>query len=94
MPGGGGGVMKRRRAIGVGFALGVLPIPLGFVVPAPVPLVHGVVSILTTPGVLVTLPFHNAMPGGGLGVMALISIANGLVYGLVAWLVWRRKTAA
>ena len=94
MPEGGGGVMKRGRASGLGFALGVLPIPLGFVVPAPVPVVHGVVSILTTPGVLVTLPFHNAMPGGGLGVVALVSIANGLLHGLVAWLVWRRRTVA
>ena len=81
--------MKRGRAMWFGFALGVLPIPLGFIVPVPV--FHGLVDILTTPGVLVTLPFHNAMPGGGWGVMALIGVANGLVYGLVAWYVWRRR---
>ena len=57
-------------------------------------MIHGLVSILTIPGVLITLPLHNAMPGGGWGVMALISIANGLVYGLAAWLVWRRRTVA
>ena len=50
--------MKRGRAIWLGFALGVLPVPLGFVVPAPVPVIHAFVSILTTPGVLITLPFH------------------------------------
>ena len=72
--------MKRGRAIWFGVALGVLPIPLGFAVPVPVPMIH----ILTTPGGLITLPFHNAMPGGGWAVMALISIANGFVYGLVA----------
>ena len=65
MPGGDGGGMKRGSAIWFGFALGVLPIPMDFFVPAPVPVVHGLVSILTTPGVLVTLLFHNAMPGGG-----------------------------
>lgn len=64
MLGGDGSGMKRGRANWFGFALGVLPIPLGFFVPASVPVVHGLVSILTTPGVLVTLLLHNAMAGG------------------------------
>ena len=84
----------RKRAPWFGFALGILPVPLGFIIPAPFPVIHGLVSLLTTPGVLITLPFHNVMPGGGLGVMAFISIANGLVYGLVAWLLWRRRGVA
>ncbi len=44
---------------------------------------YGVPSILTAPGVLLTLPLHNAVPGGGWGVLALMASANGLVYGLV-----------
>ena len=83
-------MMRNHRRPGrflVGFVLGVLPIPLGLIIPAPVSVMHGLVELLTTPGVLITLPFHNAMPGGGWGVMALISLANGLVYGFVTWLV-------
>ena len=50
------------------------------------PAAHTVLSLLATPGTVATLPLHNAVPGGAWGVIGLIAIANGLVYGLTAHL--------
>lgn len=69
-----------HRALWLGVAVGIAPIPLGFAVPVLVPFV----DVLMTPGVLVTLPLHNLMPDGW-SVLALITLANGCVYGLAGW---------
>ena len=52
-----------------------------------VPAAHGVLSLLGTPGTVATLPLHNVVLGGRWGVIGLIALANGLVYGLVARLI-------
>ena len=39
----------------------------GLIIPIPVSVIPGLVELLTTPGVLITLPFLNAMPGDGWG---------------------------
>ena len=56
-----------------------------------VPGVHALLSLLATAGVALTLPFHNIMPGGGLGVVALITLGNGLACGIVAGLVVSKR---
>ena len=80
--------MKTRRAFPwffvLGFGLVVLNTPFLL---GTVPAISTVLSLLTAPGVLVTLPLHNLVPGGGLGVLGLIAAANGFVYGLVARLI-------
>ena len=85
--------MTIRRGFGWFFALGCIPVVLN----APfllgdVPEVHAVLSLLAAPGTVLTLPLHNSVPGGGLGVIALIAVANGLVSGLTARLIaWVRS---
>lgn len=54
-----------------------------------VPAAHAILSLPTMPGTVLTLPFHNSVPGGGWGVVALIAITNGLAYGVVARVVSR-----
>lgn len=82
--------LKARRAFmwffALGFALVVLNTPFLF---GTVPAIGVVLSLLAAPGVLLSLPLHNFVPGGGLGVVGLIAVANGLVYGLVARLIAR-----
>lgn len=57
-----------------------------------VPSAHTVLSLLATPGTVIALPLHNVVPGGGWGVVGLIAITNGLVYGLTACLTaWTRN---
>ncbi|MDE0081839.1 MAG: hypothetical protein OXT72_04230 [Gammaproteobacteria bacterium] len=48
---------------------------------------YSVLSLLAAPGTVLTLPLHNIVPGGGWGVIALIAVANGLFYGLMAHLI-------
>ena len=84
--------MTKQRAFWRFFVLGCVLVPLGAaVLLGSVPAAHTVVSFLTAPGTIVTLPLHNLVPGGGWGVMGLIAVANGLVYGLVARLFVRRR---
>lgn len=70
----------------LGFVLVLLNTPflLGGVPPA-----HAILSLLTVPGTILTLPFQNSVPGGAWGVIALIAISNGLAYGVVARVVGR-----
>lgn len=72
--------MRTDRAFWIGATVGILPLPLGFAVPVLVP----VVDVLMAPGVLLTLPVHNVMPDGW-SVLAFITLANGIVYGLAGW---------
>lgn len=71
---------KTSWLIGLGVAIGILPIPLGVAVPVLVP----VVDALMSPGVLLTLPFHNLMPGVW-SLLGLVGLANGVVYGAIGW---------
>ena len=82
--------MVTRRAFWWFFALGFVLVPLNtpFLL-GNIPLAHGVLSLLTTPGVVITLPLHNVVPGGGWGVVGLIALANGLGYGFAARLIVR-----
>ena len=78
-----------RWFFSLGFILVVLNTPFLL---GNVPAAHTVLSLLAAPGVVLTLPLHNFVPGGGWGVIGLIAVANGLVYGLVARLVvWVRS---
>ena len=77
-----------RRFFALGFVLVVLNTPLLL---GNVPAAHTVLSLLVVPGTVVTLPFHNVVPGGGWGVIGLIAVANGLVYGLMARLLEKRR---
>ena len=63
-----------------------LPPPRGLIIPVPVSVMLGLVELLTTPGVLITSRSTTTCPVTG-GGMALISLANGFVYGFVTWLV-------
>ena len=73
----------------LGFVLVLLntPLLLGGVPPA-----HAILSLLTVPGTILTLPFQNSVPGGAWGVVALIAISNGLAYGVVARVVGRVRS--
>ena len=75
---------KFRWFFVLGFVLTVLNTPFLL---GNVPVAHAILSLLTTPGTVVTLPLHNVVPGGGLGVIGLIGVANGLIYGLLARLI-------
>ena len=79
-----------RRGFGWSFALGCIPVVLNasFLL-GDVPEAHAVLSLLAVPGTVLTLPLHNIVPGGGWGVIALIAVANGLVYGLMGRLIAR-----
>ena len=72
----------------LGFGLVVLNTPFLL---GTVPAISAILSLLTVPGVLATLPLHNLVSGGGLSVVGLIAAANGLVYGLVARLIALRR---
>ena len=80
--------MTTRRAFRWFFALGCVLVVLNtpFVL-GNVPSAHTVLSLLAAPGIIVTLPLHNFVPGGAWGAVGLIAVANGLVYGLVARLI-------
>ncbi len=84
--------MKTRRAFRRFFALGFVLVVLDaqFLLGS-VPAAHAVLSLLNTPGAVVTLPLHNVVPGGGWGVIGLVAVANGLLYGLLARLVARTR---
>ena len=45
--------------------------------------IGSVLSVLATPGVLLSLPLHNLL-GAGWQVVTAIALINGLFYGLVA----------
>ncbi len=79
-----------RRPFWPFFALGFVPalLNISFLL-GNIPVINGVMSLLATPGTVVTLPLHNVVPGGGLGVTGLIALANGLVYGFAALLIAR-----
>lgn len=79
---------RTRRTFRWFFVLGCLLVVLNtpFLL-GNVPAAHAVLSILAAPGVVLTLPLHNFVPGGGWGVIALIAVANGLVYGFLACLI-------
>lgn len=70
-----------RWFFALGFTLVVLNTPFLL---GNVPAAHAVLSLLATPGTVVTLPLHNLVPGGGWGAVGLIAITNGLAYGLTA----------
>lgn len=72
------------------FVLGFVLVPLNtpFLLGG-VPPAHAMLSLLTVPGTILTLPFQNSVPGGAWGVIALIAISNGLAYGVVARVVGR-----
>ena len=70
-----------------GFVAGF--IPLGFLVGG-MPPVLALLSALHSPGVLITLPLHNAMPGG-VAVMILIGTGNGLCYGFASFFIARAR---
>lgn len=79
--------MTARRAFRWFFVLGCILVVLN--VPfllGNMPAVRFVLSLLTAPGTLLTLPFHNVAPAAGWGVVGLIAIGNGLVFGLAAYL--------
>ena len=85
-----------RRAFGWFFALGCVLVVLNtpFLL-GNVPAAHAVLSFLAAPGVVLTLPLHNFVPGRGWGVVELIAAVNGLFYGLVAGLIaWAHNRRA
>ena len=81
--------MAPWRAFWFGFAFGAGLIPLGFLVGG-VPGVLDLLSALQSPGVLLTLPLHNAMPGG-VAVLILIGTGNGLFYGFASFFIARAR---
>ena len=82
-------MMTRARAFWLFAALGCGVVVLGAFVSEGAG--GTLLSLLAAPGVLLSLPLHNAMPGGGWGVVALIAGTNGLVCGLLAVLLRSRK---
>ena len=79
--------MAPWRAFWFGFAFGAGLIPLGFLVGGMAPVLE-LLSALQSPGVLITLPLHNAMPGG-VAVLILIAAGNGLFYGFAGFFLAR-----
>ena len=86
---GAGRIFWRSFVLGVVLVLLNTPFLLGSV-----PTAHAILSLLTVPGTVLTLPFHDSVPGGGWGVVALIAITNGLAYGVVARVVSRIRAIA
>ena len=78
---------SRPLAFAAFFALGVLLAPLQVAleaVPFEFALLDDAARFLAAPGSFITLPFHNFIPGGAFGIIAVIGCANGAIYGLIA----------